>query len=665
MNCFTIERFKEEGFELKEFLESTYEECRRRGGDAYEKIKTDLETIKEAISYKECELKDKKLHFVDRASIEEISNSLSSIEISRDSIEFIRISKERDGFMKRNRFIEYLTAVEENTLMDALDKKEERLQEITEFLEILTEFNTATQKKKEEKTKEPAHGTDSSADEPETKKSSTQKEKEIPQESMCLSDSIQGRLERYKKKLLAQAMKTYAKAIESNKIEQAKKSAVVCYRFGHTMYPIEYLVKNQKPLPYPSIILTDLDMLKENTLKELIKYLEDAQEEIERKVELIKDLIVNNQYMTSSLSAGEGDRKGSVEVFQVVRKLLSTFMEPVVNALNTIRDPVEYLITAETITTRAGIIKSRIYSILPDLKEKIENHPVLSVPEEELFKKEEESINTIVNGLIDTIKTGKSTLKYKLNGEVIGAIKAPVESVFKYMAVCNRMAVRGSRLAYSNKIMDQIYQSQLLGFTLLLNSIFSSKYVSYIGTNLHLSVYLCIKTFYKKLLGKYGLKSISKVISQLNKEEALRSKEILNNEMIYLIDKLQGYLNECKSEETVEILTRSFRHLENTPILNTVVNETLEIFYTKIKERAFTRTTKNEIKDILDYIKVLYKSIKSLRTETVEKKIRKMKVLLEGALVDKEDLDRILDMAKATPEEEEITRRLRDRISKN
>lgn len=675
MNCFTIERFREEGFQLKEFLEEVYEECRRRDGTTCDRVISDLKAIKEAISYKESELKDKKIYFADKASIEELSNLLSSIDLARDSIEFVRISKERDSFLKRNRFIEYFTAVEKNTLMDILDEKEERLQEIVEFIEALTEFNEVNRQRIEEEGRDSKNSSDkknSSAPDShgDGETSATELQNGSPSE-MYLSDTIQGRLDRYRKKLLSQAMKSYASAIEKNLVEQAKKSAVICYRFGHIMYPIEHLVKNQKPLPYPSIIITEIDLLKENTLHELVKYLEEAQGEIEEKIELIKDLIINNQYIRSSmlsnpLKGEEGPgAKGVVEVFETVRKLLSTFMEPPISSLNSIRDPVEYLVTAETITTRTSIIKNRIYHILPDIKDKIVAYSVFNVSEEDLFKKEEEAINIVVNGLVNSIKTGKSTLKYKLNGEVITLIKTPVEAVFKYMAFCNRMALRSSRLLYSSKAMDQIYQSQLLGFTLLLNTIFSSKYAPYLGTNLHLSVYICIKTFYKKLLGKYGTKGISKIISQLNKEENNRNREIFNSEMVYLINKLQEHLVEYKSEETVELLTKAFAHLESTPILNTVVNETLEIFYTKLKERAFTRTTLSEVKSMLEYVKVLHKSIKPLKTETVEKKIRKMKVLLEGILVDREDLDRILDIAKATHEEEEIIKRIRDRVSRS
>ncbi|KAI5191981.1 hypothetical protein NEMIN01_1765 [Nematocida minor] len=709
MNCFSVERFKEEGFEIKEFLEELYEECRRKEGSTCDKIKKELETIKDALAYKETELKEKKVYYSDRSKIEEISNSLSSIELSKYSNEFIRVCKERDAFLKRNRFISYFTAVEKNTLMEIAEtEKETRLQEIAEFVDLLTGSNKYANHKRKStdgsigssithaiKSLNPfshsngnSNGGNSKNDSNNGNSVKSESSKNDDKnslyngnnngntsansanvlhdgveggESAAVSDSMQERLDGYKKDLLSLAMSSYNSCISSGNHELAKKYASVCCVLGNTSYPIDYLVNNDKAMPeFPSMIVTEIDLLKENALHDLAKYLDTLQEHIEEKVEMIKDIFINNQY----IAPGQPSSSNIIaEIYEVVRHLFKRLFSPVGSSIASISDPVEYLITVETVLSHGAIIKERVSYILPDVRDKICKYSVLSLSEDELLGREMESMNLIVNGLIKAVSSGKSSLKYKINGEVLTQLRSPLESVFKYMAVCSRISMRCNKLSYSSKVADQIYQTQIHGFTLLMNSIFSTKYAPYLGTSLHLNLYLCIKTFYKKLTSKCGNeKSISKIISQLNKEEGARNRSILNNEMAHLVKKLDKYLDEYKSEETVELMNKSFAHLVDTPILSTVVNETLEIFSSKIKEKAFTRSSIKEVKSMLEYITVFYKSIKVLKTTEVEKKVRKIKMLVEGVLVDSEDVDRILDVSRATREEEQMLRRLRERV---
>lgn len=655
MNSYTVDRFKEESFDVKGFLEEVYEECSRKGGNSCENIQDDLEKIKEALSYKEEELKSKKVYFSGKDKIESLSNALSSIELSSYSQEFIKISKKIDEFLKRDRFIDYSLSTEKNTLLDSIETPADLL-EIAEFVEIAIQEEAGWTKKEKEESSlvntvvnafssfstggESSAGEDTGAD---------------------VSDKILNRLNRYKKKIINLAKRSYISAIDKNDLETAKKSAVLCYTLGLGAYPLEYLVKNLKVVEYVPTIITELDVLKENTLSDLIAYLERVEESAENSVYLIKDLAINNEYI-------EEKKKGvravnSVEIFALVKKLLSRMFSPVISTLERIEDPLEYLACVETILIRGSILTNRIYQIIPELKDKIRTYSVISISEDELFRKETESLHIVVDGLTKALSTGKSTLKYKLNGETLTSIKTPVESVFQYMAVCNKMSNRYNRLAYSSKILEELYKSQLLGFTLILDSIFSKKYVAYLGTNLHLSLYLCIKTFYTKITNENNTESIGKVFDRLNSVEPDRSKRIFSGELSFLIDKLEDLLSQYDSERTVQLLTSSFHHIMNTPIFTVIVKETLQIFYTKIKEKAFTRTSTEEVRSTIEYIQDITKYVKTLRVGS-EKNLKTLKNLLEGVLVEETDVDRMLDLVKASHEERQTIKRIRERVKK-
>ncbi|KAH9386587.1 uncharacterized protein NEMAJ01_1483 [Nematocida major] len=692
MNCFSVDRFKEEAFDVKELLEEVYEECRHKGAGVCDVVIAELEKIKEALSYKEEELREQKVHFSGKSQIEELSNALSSIEMSPYSLEFTKIFSERDRLLKRERYTEYLASAENGSLLrDAQTPSD--LVEIAEFVQLVIQEAGQDENLVEGESflgglassipeaissavslvapSGPVEG--SSSGEPASAggvpnsviASGSVPEgrgpvlESAPGGGRVLTRSLLGRLEGYKRKLARLAKSTYKEAVQSENMEMAKKAAALCRVLGMHAYPIEHLVSTQNAPSYSAPILTELDLLKENALQEMVRHLAKVQERMENAAYLIKDLIVGNQYLhKNSVSAEAFDAN---EIFVLIKKLLESSFAPVLEAIEGSDDPLEYLIAVETVFSHMALLRGRLCSIVPCIKDRMQTFSVLSVPEDELLKKEAEAIHVVVNGLVKAVVSGKSVLKYRLNGEVITSLKNPIEAVFRYTAVCSKTSLRSGRLGYSSKVLDTLYKSQQGGFTALLDAVFGRKYVPYLGTAMHLNTYICIKNFYKKLCTPANSESISKALVQLNACESERSKNISTFEMSYLVEKFEELLVEAKAQETVLLLNEAFHHIEDSPIFGAVAKETLQILYTKIRERAFTRTHIQDVKNILEYIDSIHRPLKGLKTG-VEKKLKNLKGLLEAVFVDASDVERIFDLVKASEEEKSIILRLRERV---
>ncbi|KAI5137249.1 hypothetical protein NEAUS06_2163 [Nematocida ausubeli] len=671
MYCLNIDRFKESSFHIQEYLEEIYEECMKRETTSCESIITELEKIKEALHYKEEEIKDKNICFSGRGKIEELGNALSSIELSPESTQFIQIMQERDLVKKRGRYIGYCSLVEEDALLSNVESSAQLL-EIAEFVQLLTCLASASPPPKKVHssilgTLSSVFGSSPEKEDKEASETAAFQNAQVIKDldlseasSLVVSEELLHRLKRYRKKIISLAKESYSSAIEKNNLEEAMKTAVLFYTLDLKTYPIEYLINNQKPLPYTAAFVADIDVVKDNALPDLNQYLTEVAERIEETVHIIKDMLINNHYMLDKSKSASV--QNPAEIFLIIKKLLSNSFLPVTAALNSIDDPVEYLITLETILMHTTMLKDRICYILPCIKTRLKKHSVLHISEDLLLENETASMRVIFDGLSKAVITKKSTLKYKINGEVLTALKTPLEAVFRYMAYCHKVANRSAKLEYSPKILELLFNFQLRGFTLILDGVFSRKYAPYLGTKLHLDVYLCIKKYYKKVRTQSNEGFISSVLGKLNQIEAERNKNISSSEMHYLITRLDDLLGVYNTEETIDLLSSSFNYLPSAPIYKSIIKETFNIFYIKIKEKVYTRTTLKDVKRSIQYISALYKYSKTLKTP-VDKSLKRLKDLLDSALVDESDLNRIFDLVKATSEEQKVIKRIRESIN--
>ncbi|EIJ93456.1 hypothetical protein NEPAR06_0426 [Nematocida parisii] len=674
MYCVNIDRFKEDSFHIQEYLEEVYDQCTKQENVSCDFIIAELHKIKEALVYKEEEIKDKKIYFSGKERIEELGGVLSSVVLSSESLEFMRIMDDYEKIKKKGRYMEYCILAEEDALLDRIGESQSLL-EISEFLQVLLDAASVAPPSKKSNTSvlgsisnvfESVIGNKPEEESPNQRKPDS---KELvdefnlsEKEGVLVSGVLLNRLNQYKKRIVSLAKTSYVDAIEKNNIDDAKKTAVLCYTLGLNTYAIDHLIKSQKPLPYSSIIVPDIDLVKESTLSDLVDYLNNVNDRVETTVYLIKDLLINNHYMMNKEE--NSCILSPLEMFGLIKNLLNTSFSSVISAINTIDDPVEYLITAETIISHISLLKDRICYIIPGVKPRLMKHSIVHMVEDDLLEKETESMRIIFNGLVKAVTSNKSTLKYKINGEKLTELKTPLEAVFRYMAFCHKVSNRSVKFGYSHKILELLFNFQLRGFTAILDAIFSKKYIPYLGTKLHLDTYLCIKKYYKKVCNPVNEECVSSVVNKLNQIEITRNKNISSAEMHYLISKLEAPLNAYDAQGTVSLLSESFNYLPSTPVYKVIIIETVEIFYIKIKERVYTRTSIKEVKKSLDYINILYKYSKTLKTQ-IDRKLKRLKDLLEGALVDESDLYRIFDLVKATNEEQKVIKRIRERIRSN
>jgi len=611
MGCFTVERFREEGYSLKEFLEEVYMDSRHGGSKRAEEIYQELLKIREALEYREVELQSITEEETSKEEIEEIADSLSLVDISVSSKEYLKIFADKTTAEKKSRFIEYLERAEDGSILEEIKSSEENWVEIAEFLGVIRKIEEI-----EDAVRDAVHG--------------------------CATY------------LTAEAKKKYSRLVEEGKYREAGDIAGALFYLECKGYPVECLLKGNT-VKYNRTYLQRIELVEPLRAHSIAKYLDSVQEEIEKKMELCREILLQRE--------GVDEEEYFESAYRLFKKVAEGMLAPVVEEIWGAEDPFEFLCKLEYVVKRVRLIKEEGARIVPRYREKIGRLELVRVSAEECVQKEMEGTKNLLENFLSVLK-GKSSTKYVLRGESAGAEpKSADEVLFRYLAACRRSLERGAVLGYGFSGYEELLRSQMVGHSLLISKICEEGEARpFLALSLHLCMYLCVKQMYKDSAGQENAEAVHGALQEFTNTEDRRSKTIFHREKNSLMKTIEKSVEEIDSGAAVEALKNALKYLDYSVLSDYVTETVLSEVSEKIKIFLFSRSSAEEIKKIIYYVKDIRKYAASLEVVSAEKTLSRIKTLGEALLVNKEDVKRVLDSISATNEEILIVRKSRTRM---
>ncbi|KAI5190360.1 hypothetical protein NECID01_0952 [Nematocida sp. AWRm77] len=613
MEGFSVDRFREEEFSQKEFLEEVYTECKREGAKKAEEILQEMDKIKEALEYKENELLSIAEESVSREEVEEMANSLSSIKLSAESKTFLEIASEKALFQKKLSFVKYVELLESSTLLEEVKHSETAWECLAEFLNVAEQVEELDAKAKEA----------------------------VAEAKSCLVLSAKGK---------------YAHALEEGDYEQAGTLAGILFVLECREYPIDCLLGN-KSTEYIHTLVDKLDLVETLNVHTLTAYMESIADEVAKKTELCKAILMKKE----KVDEGEYSRC----LFRLFKQTVETMVSPVLEDILQVEDPFEYLAKVEYAAQQLEEIKESACRANPRYKDKIKHLNFLKTKPEECCRREVEGVHLLLNGFAATLQ-GKSTLKHTIQGECITAEpKTAFELVFRFLAVCRKAVLRARVLKYPQQVLEMLVKSQTAGHSLLLSQVCTAKDPRPFSlVSVHLSVYLCIKKMYTDVSTPETASVLADGIAALSRTENTRSKQIFSREKAALLKAMQKSLDAFSAQGALGVLEKALKFLGGSPLFDTAADAVMKEHVLMVKTKVLTRTAKDSVKKLVIYIKEIRKFSKVLELVHVEKSLSRLRTLSEALLVDSDDMQRLLDSVSATPEEVEQVKKARMLLSK-
>ncbi|OAG29302.1 hypothetical protein NEDG_01375 [Nematocida displodere] len=601
MHCFTVDRFREERFSLKEFLDEIYRLSRSSLPQAQTILAQSQEMykLKDALEYKEQEL----LHSTElsteaydmKEEIESVANSLSSLHLSPESDAFCLLVRERNTAQKKLRFIEYLAMLESHALGDALKASGEWL--------VLAEFFS------------------------------------LFRGCSGLSEPLQAEAAQMEAKLKRRVQKEYTTKLDASEIEEAAALTPVLFLLQSLEFSVDYLLQTSGEQPqYVSAPCRPLELLQSQRMPSLQAYLQKATGTVTKKVTLSKALLLKVEKQGVGGSAGI-DYSYTFKVFE---KVAGKVLTPLLDDLSATSDVCEYLIKTEAILKQVLSLKVAVSALLPEARDKIKQCQLLQVSSSDLLNKEIEAIQRVTDMLV-----GKKSSVYTINTLPLGESTSDIDTLFKLLALCRRSMLRGRLFEFSIQETKTLFISYFSSVSLIISK--KSNYSkSFIFLSLHLTLVLITTTVFTNGTSPKEKEVLDLLVKKFLTEENQRSQAIYRKEKALLHQEVLSLAVQVKTKEVIEQLNSSFKYVANTEIFDAVVEDTLLGIAAALKKHVLPDP---DTKKYLGLVKELRKYAKKLEAYETQKELARLKRLIEASLVDPEDKERILGALDATPEE--------------
>ncbi|KAI5180605.1 hypothetical protein NEOKW01_0889 [Nematocida sp. AWRm80] len=601
MELSSIERFKDDQFDIRDYLEEVYSEGRRNGSSVLSTLYKEVCKIKDALDYKEEELKTLREDSTPKDEIEEICNSLASLTVSEVSSVYLRSIDTKKKYIFKLDLIKYLEHLENNTLNITPEEISS-----SKPLALVTLLMALKESNKEYKEK------------------------------------IISLLESTTEILKDQYKASYSKGM----LEECKELVPILFLLDLKEFIIDTVINQELETEYIHTVVTELDLLNSSGLSSLLSNLD-----------VIEDLIITHIENTIVLlkTVETTETEYNKMIFKVFERLTDKLLNTIKKELKGTNNPLEYLTKIEAVTIKYSILKQRIATIVPSLKEKLQDYIWIDIKNDEYIEKEVEGLHIITDQLVGLLKDSipEDTIVYKLNGELLTAkTKIEIDVIFRYLILMRKSLNRMTLFNYRKHSIPVLLSAQLGGASLIISRICSHHSRPFFFTNIHLAMFLCVKKMYSDNMSSGYEEEIEEAIERFTKAEDIRHTQIYEKEEKHLIDTLTDLLQKYDHSSTIHLLDTSLNYLQNTPLYHTVTENIISQMINKIKELIFTRTDLTEVKNLSTYLKELKKYLKIEELFSQAQEISKLSSITDILLMNNPDEITVsLEILQPTPEE--------------